>query len=86
MFFFDHSVTLGVCQNVSLSLAQRQALQRAQQMRFLKEQGLIRNENDVTAGAGSDAKSVASRGPKPLSRREKLAKANRKEPARLASV
>jgi hypothetical protein len=72
-------------QNVSLSLAQRQALQRAQQMKFLKEQGLINNEKDVKGGAGSD-KSVASRGPKPLSRREKLAKASRKEPARLASV
>ena len=53
-------------------------------MKFLKEQGLIRSENDVRGGAGSDAKSVSS--PKPVSVREKLAKASRKEPARLASV
>ncbi|KAG7360049.1 PH domain containing protein [Nitzschia inconspicua] len=71
--------------NVSLSLAQRQALQRAQQMKFLKEQGLIRTETELKGGAGSD-KSVASRGSKTLSRREKLAQASRKEPARLASV
>jgi hypothetical protein len=76
--------------NISLTLSQRQALQRAQQMRFLKEQGLIRDENDVKGGAGSDSRSVSSnRVPKPLSRREKLAKASssqRREPAKLASV
>jgi hypothetical protein len=76
--------------NISLTLSQRQALQRAQQMKFLKEQGLIRDENDVKGGAGSDSRSVSSnRVPKPLSRREKLAKASssqRREPAKLASV
>ncbi|KAL3909623.1 MAG: hypothetical protein SGILL_008015, partial [Bacillariaceae sp.] len=72
--------------NVSMSLAQRQALQRAQQMKFLKEQGLINKDEDVKAGAGSDSKSVSSPPPnKPLSRREKLAKASGKGP-RLASV
>jgi hypothetical protein len=38
--------------NVSLSLADRQALQRAQQLKFLKEQGLISEEKDVRGGAG----------------------------------
>ncbi|KAL3938508.1 MAG: hypothetical protein SGARI_001721 [Bacillariaceae sp.] len=73
---------------VSMSLAQRQALQRAQQVKFLKDQGLINKEEDVRGGAGSDSRSVVSNTPpKPLSRREKLAKASRgKEPARLASV
>jgi hypothetical protein len=40
-------------QNVSLSLAERQNLQRAQQLKFLKEQGLIADEQDVRGGAGA---------------------------------
>ena len=49
---------------MSLSLAERQKIQREQQLKFLKDQGLIRNEKDVKAGAGSDASvsgSVTSR-------------------------
>lgn len=49
--------------NVSISLAERQKLQRSQQLKFLKEQGLIKNEKDVTGGAGSDARSVSSSQP-----------------------
>mmetsp|Transcript_22511 Transcript_22511/g.53132 ORF Transcript_22511/g.53132 Transcript_22511/m.53132 type:complete len:961 (+) Transcript_22511:300-3182(+) len=47
--------------SVSLSLADRQALQRAQQLKFLKEQGLITKESDVRGGAGGDAQSVNSK-------------------------
>merc|ERR1712238_162288 len=46
---------------VSLSLVERQALQRARQLNFLKEQGLINKESDVKGGAGSDTNSVCSR-------------------------
>jgi len=46
---------------VSLSLAERQALQRARQLNFLKEQGLINKESDVKGGAGGDTNSVCSR-------------------------
>lgn len=45
---------------MSLSLAERQKIQREQQLRFLKEQGLIKNENDVRGGAGSDASVTGS--------------------------
>eukprot|EP00934_Nitzschia_sp_Nitz4_P008112 Nitzschia sp. Nitz4//scaffold19_size178191//41830//44605//NITZ4_001962-RA/size178191-augustus-gene-0.46-mRNA-1//1//CDS//3329540634//8102//frame0 len=38
--------------STNLSLAERQALQRAQQLKFLKDQGLINKESDVTGGAG----------------------------------
>jgi hypothetical protein len=50
----------------ALSLAERQLFQRAQQLKFLKDQGLIKNEQDVRGGAGvtsprdKDAGSVAS--------------------------
>mmetsp|Transcript_7683 Transcript_7683/g.18518 ORF Transcript_7683/g.18518 Transcript_7683/m.18518 type:complete len:930 (+) Transcript_7683:77-2866(+) len=47
--------------SASLSLADRQALQRAQQLKFLKDQGLINKESDVRGGAGGDAQSVNSR-------------------------
>ena len=40
-------------QSPSLSLAERQALQRAQQLKFLKEQGLINHEKQVKGGAGA---------------------------------
>ena len=36
-----------------MSLAERQQLQRAQQLKFLKDQGLINNENEVRGGAGA---------------------------------
>ena len=39
--------------NVSIPLAQRQVLQRAQQMQFLKEKGLIKKDSDVKGGAGA---------------------------------
>ena len=48
-------------QNVSLSLVERRALQRAQQVKFLKKQGLINKESDVKGGAGGDTNSVCSR-------------------------
>ena len=48
-------------QNVSLSLADRQALQRQQQLKFLKSQGLIDKESEVRGGAGGDSGSVASK-------------------------
>jgi hypothetical protein len=35
-----------------LSLADRQQFQRSQQLKFLKDQGLIKNEQDVRGGAG----------------------------------
>jgi hypothetical protein len=60
IFFFSC-----LTQSVSLSLAERKKLQRAQQLRFLKEQGLIKNEQDVKGGAGSDAGSVSSKRRKP---------------------
>ena len=44
----------------NLSLADRSRLQRAKQLRFLKEQGLIRDEEDVKGGAGAETASVAS--------------------------
>jgi hypothetical protein len=50
----------------TVSLAERQQFQRAQQLRFLKDQGLIKNEQDVRGGAGvaspreKDSGSVAS--------------------------
>lgn len=47
--------------NVSLSLVERQALQRAHQLQFLKEQGLINKESEVKGGAGGDTNSVCSR-------------------------
>ncbi|OEU18933.1 hypothetical protein FRACYDRAFT_260614 [Fragilariopsis cylindrus CCMP1102] len=47
--------------NVSLSLVERRALQRAQQVKFLKKQGLINKESDVKGGAGGDTNSVCSR-------------------------
>ena len=44
-----------------MSLADRQALQRKQQMKFLKEQGLINKESDLRGGAGGDAQSENSK-------------------------
>lgn len=55
----DHSSVISATK--SLSLADRQALQRAQQLKFLKEQGLIKKESDVLGGAGTDAQSVNSK-------------------------
>ena len=43
----------------NLSLAERQQLQRAQQLKFLKDQGLIRDENEVRGGAGASPKNPA---------------------------
>ena len=65
----DSSISLfPVFQHVSstVSLAERQQFQRAQQLRFLKDQGLIKHEQDVRGGAGvtsprdKDSGSVAS--------------------------
>lgn len=42
-----------------MSLAERQQLQRAQQLKFLKDQGLIRDENEVRGGAGASPKTPA---------------------------
>ena len=41
------------CASKNLSLQERSALQRAKQLQFLKEQGLIKNEQDVRGGAGA---------------------------------
>lgn len=51
----------------TLSLQERSQLLRAKQLKFLKEQGLIKDEQDVRGGAGAspgqnDASSVASTG------------------------
>jgi hypothetical protein len=54
---------------VSLSLADRQALQRQQQLKFLKEQGLINKESDVRGGAGGDAQSVTSKSSRTTAKR-----------------
>lgn len=35
-----------------MSLAERQAFQRQQQLKFLKAQGLINNDKEVPGGAG----------------------------------
>jgi len=47
-----------------MSLAERQALQRAKQLEFLKGRGLIKDETEVRGGAGAspscDTSSVAS--------------------------
>lgn len=53
----DHS---SVASSSVLSLAKRQAIQRAKQLQFLKEQGLINKESDVRGGAGGEAKSETS--------------------------
>lgn len=55
----EHSSVASMGAN--LSLADRQALQRAQQLKFLKEQGLINKESDVRGGAGGDGQSVGSK-------------------------
>lgn len=49
-------------QNASLSLAERQALQRAQQLKFLKAQGLINNEKQVRGGAGAQSPKLENDG------------------------
>ena len=48
-----------------MTLQERQALQRAKQLQFLKEQGLIKDEAEVKGGAGAaspsfDTSSVTS--------------------------
>ena len=53
IFFFPFSQ--------SLSLAERQALQRQKQLDFLKKQGLINKESEVRGGAGGDSQSVNSK-------------------------
>jgi hypothetical protein len=45
------SKSVGIPNTANLTLAQRSQLQRAMQLQFLKEQGLIANENDVKGGA-----------------------------------
>jgi len=49
-------------QTASLSLAERQAIQRQQQLKFLKEQGLINNEKEVRGGAGAPPPKVENDG------------------------
>jgi hypothetical protein len=50
----------------TLSLQERRQLQREKQLRFLRDQGLIRTEADLPGGAGADgASSVASGGASP---------------------
>ena len=51
-------LTFFFSKNVSLSLAERQQLQRAQQLKFLKDQGLIKDEMEVRGGAGVSPRNV----------------------------
>lgn len=54
-----HFLTLCFLKVSNLSLQERSQLQRAKQLRFLREQGLIQNEMQVKGGA-CDASSVTS--------------------------
>lgn len=49
-----------------MTLAERQAYQRQKQLQFLKDQGLIKDDNDVRGGAGaaspSETGSISSAG------------------------
>ena len=55
-----HPLTHLIFKNQNLSLAERSQLQRAKQLSFLKNQGLIRDDSEIKGGAG--AASVASDG------------------------
>lgn len=61
-FFFSDVHSFSVSQTASLSLAERQALQRAQQLKFLKDQGLINNAEQVRGGAGAQSPRVDNDG------------------------
>jgi len=43
----------GMSETSGISLQERQAIQRAKQLAFLKEQGLIKNESNLRGGAGA---------------------------------
>lgn len=55
-----NSKSVGLPNTANLTLAQRSQLQRAMQVQFLKEQGLIANENDVKGGASLSGNNTPS--------------------------